>query len=138
MLVVVIAAALAPNAGIAAATSSCQYNNCNSTQNSFPWTYVVIGVAALVAAALVTLLLFRRRGGGETGAAGQTSPGPSREAGEEKAEPAPNEPSGAAEPAPEAYDEGTPDSSQPGGGAPASDDIDSLMDELDKISGNGN
>ncbi len=62
MLVVVLAAALTPNFGAVAAQSSCPYGNCTSgSGSSFPWTWLFIGLAIIIAAIILALLLISRR-----------------------------------------------------------------------------
>ncbi|MFZ0891801.1 MAG: hypothetical protein WAN77_05305, partial [Thermoplasmata archaeon] len=62
MLVVVLAAALTPNFGSVAAQSSCPYGNCTSGSGSaFPWTWLFVGLAIIIAAIILALLLISRR-----------------------------------------------------------------------------
>jgi hypothetical protein len=62
MLVVVLAAALTPNFGAVAAQSSCPYGNCTSGSGSaFPWTWLFVGLAIIIAAIILALLLISRR-----------------------------------------------------------------------------
>lgn len=129
MLAVVVAAALAPNTGAVAASSNCQYNDCTQQSSTFPWVWVGAALA-IVAAGLITLLLLRRRRGGESEPeGGRLPPGGSEPAS------APTEPEAPA--TGPVYDEGLPDQppAEETSLPPASEDIDSLMNELDKISG---
>ncbi|MGP8072750.1 MAG: hypothetical protein ACLPZM_06440 [Thermoplasmata archaeon] len=161
MLATLVAAALSPNIGAVPVQAACQYSNCSSgTSSPFPW-WIVGVIAVLIVALLAAYLIFGRRrppaqGGkgpaaweppagaaaGGAGAGGATTP---------TSPAAPSTPEG---PAP-SYIE-TPDDIGSGlpevasaaavGGAAAGGatgaaagedepDIDSLMAELDKISG---
>lgn len=154
MLAVVIAAALAPNTGLAAAQSNCTYGQCPSSSNSVPiWEWATIGAVVVLAALVGLFMLMRRRRGPPPPGGGAVAAGPVP-------------PSGAAGPSavPEPFSEApmppTPGSPAPyletdedvgtapptlgtpssAGGAAAGrsetePDIDSLMAELDKISG---
>ncbi|HEV2166858.1 MAG TPA: hypothetical protein VGS23_07800 [Thermoplasmata archaeon] len=129
MLGVIVAAALAPNTGAVAAQSSCQYNNCTASTGISPWVWVGAALV-IVAAGIATFLLLARRGrsGGGSAEAGAGTPptgGASESAGATEA-------AGSGE----AYDEGIPEPMAPDAGtpSPADSDIDSLMNELDKIS----
>ncbi len=155
MLVTVVAAGLAPTVGGVVAQSSCQYGDCSSGSASpFPWWIVAVVIAVFVVAALLGLLLFRRRPpsqpsppeaweppAGASAAAAPTAGAPP---------PPPVAPAGTVAPAPRAaapaYVETAEDVGQvppaaaagAGAGAAAGEaepDIDSLMAELDKISG---
>ncbi len=156
MLAVVIAAALSPNTGVVQAQTNAQYNQSPSSTVS-PYLYVGIGVAVALAALLVALLLMGRRrrrppsppppqlwqGGpsAPTTAAAVAPPPPSP--------PPPSPPPPAAHPAyletPEDVGQAAPTGpivgtgvgagAAAGAGAEAEPDIDSLMAELDKISG---
>ena len=140
-----VAVALLPNSGWVAAAATCQYGSCDSTSGSTIsslW-YAVLAVLVLVAIALGVLLLRRRRrapagpvepwSGDESGGAVGGAEGP---------EAANVVPEGAGAP----YMEMPTDvGAQPpamaasagaaAGGAAEEGDIDSLMQELDKISG---
>jgi hypothetical protein len=62
MLGTVVAAGLAPTIGAVAAQSNCQYAICNSGSTTpFPWWIVAVVLAVFVLAALLGLMLFRRR-----------------------------------------------------------------------------
>jgi hypothetical protein len=63
MLGTVIAAGVAPAIGAVTAQANCQYGACPSTGGSspFPWWIVAVVLAIVVVAALVGLMLFRRR-----------------------------------------------------------------------------
>ncbi len=141
MLGVIVAAVVAPASGAVQATSSCQYGDCQTSTAPFPWIYVIVPVVAILVIAGAVLYLRMRGGGGSAGGGSGTgggAPEPSalddRAASTDGTKEAPPE-AGPTEP----YDESAPE--PPSGGAPAapapSDDIDSLMDELDKLSGPG-
>lgn len=107
----------------------CESNICTQQTSTLPWVWV--GAAfAIIAAAMVTLLLLRRRRGGESEPEGGRLP------------PGGSEPAAAAT-EPEArstgpvYDEGLPDQppAEDTSVPPPSEDIDSLMNALDRISG---
>jgi hypothetical protein len=153
MLAVVLAAALAPNTGAIPAQSSCQYGTCPSSTTPFPW-WIVGVIAVIVAAIAIGLLLLTRRRRPPTGTpAAWTPPAGSTGAVEGAATP-PAGPSGGTGASP-AYLETPEDVGQslpPVGAAAAAGaaggaaagaaasgeeepDIDSLMAELDKISG---
>jgi len=151
LLVLLLALALIPNTGALPAAANCQYGGCESTSSTSSglW-YGLLAALVIVAAALGVLLLMRRRrarpGGpgpvepwaGESGAvaatAGPEGPSPSVE----PMDVAPEVPPGAS-----AYTEGPEDvgavAATGAAAAPAAEsgeaDIDSLMQELDKISG---
>jgi hypothetical protein len=144
MLVVILAAALAPNTGAIPAQSNCQYGACSSSTTPFP--YWIIGViAVLVAAALIALLLFTRRRRPPASTAPEAWAGPAAGAGAGAAAAPPAPPGGAsAEYIETDTDVGQslpPVGAAAAGGAAAGaaaeeePDIDSLMAELDKISG---
>lgn len=139
MLLVILAAALAPNTGAISADSSCQYGNCTQSNPGIPiWLWGAIGgiILAAVLAAVFLLYFRRRRGGASTAGRIESEMGPTAgaAAGTEAAEmpaymetesdigaaPAVLPPAGAGAPAPAAGEE---------------PNIDSLMDELDRISG---
>jgi hypothetical protein len=148
LFALVVGLAILPNTGAVPAQSSCQYGVCtNSTASNTTW-YVVIGVLLLIFLALAILIL---RGRQRTSTSPQEwEPGPSASAG-------PNGPSadipdgattgalaGAGAGVAAAYVESPEDVAVPAAGAAAAGgaaasgeepDIDSLMAELDKISG---
>lgn len=154
MVLVVVLAALVPNTGLVAAQSNCQYSSCStSSGNGSPivW-YAALGLLIVVAAVLGALLYLRRRRGG--GGAGPVEPWTASDAGATAAaapamgevEPPvmPSEPPSVPPGAGAAYLEGPDDvgaapvappspATTPAAGGEA--DIDSLMQELDKISG---
>jgi hypothetical protein len=169
MLVVVLAAALTPNFGSVAAQSSCPYGNCTSGSGSaFPWTWLFVGLAIIIAAIILALLLISRRrrnppaatqpwvpggagGAGGTGGAGG-GPGSPPSTGTTGATGTGSGTVGGAAPAyvETASDVGTVPAAAAGAGAGAAGgaaagyaegsaagggDIDSLMAELEKISG---
>jgi hypothetical protein len=152
MLALVLAAALSPNSGAVPAQtgSGCQYGACPASTSSFPW-WIVGVIAVLVAAALVALLLLaRRRRPPATGAPEAWAP-PAGTAGAAAAGASPPPPGPGASPAyletPEDVGASMPavgaaaavgaGAGAAAGAAAAEDepDIDSLMAELDKISG---
>ncbi len=64
MLLVVVAAALTPNFGTVSAQSSCPYGNCTSgSGSSFPWTELFLALAVILAALILAMLAvyYRRR-----------------------------------------------------------------------------
>jgi hypothetical protein len=162
MVLIVVAAGLVPNTGVVAAQSNCQYASCSTPANSttpVTW-YVALGVLALIAVVLGIILLMRRRPGGGSGskpveewsgaevggsAAAVAGAGPTPT--EIEAPSAPSAPPSVPPGAGAAYIEGPEDvAASPvlpavavgaGAGAAAGGeaDIDSLMQELDKISG---
>ena len=154
ILSIVLVAALPTNTGAVPADTSCQYASCQSTSSTstpVAW-YALLGVLVLIAVALGLVLLMRRRrsgggaravepwsgaGGPESGAVAEAAPamGADAMAGPEYA---PSVPPGAGA----AYTENPEDvgAAAAEGGAMAAPaegeaDIDSLMQELDKISG---
>lgn len=143
VLAILVGAGLLPNTGAVPASASCPYGNC-STSSSSPvplWLYGVLGALLIVAAVLAVFLLRRRKtppGGPVAAWSGEAGPaeGPSGPEG-----PAVEE--GVAGPAAAGatYIEGPEDvgHAPPVSEAPAApkgeEDIDSLMKELDKISG---
>jgi hypothetical protein len=71
LLAVIVATSLAPVTGALPAQSTCQYGNCSSPSNSTPlWAWAAVGGFIILIAALIALLLIRnrRRGGGASGA----------------------------------------------------------------------
>lgn len=140
MLAVVISAALAPNTGAVPAQSSCQYGNCAQPQTISPYVYAAIGVVVVLAALLATLFLMRRRRGGGAARFAEAPPPPpppppEGEVYSEGMEGLPPVQPEYMEPPVEAVAgaEVLPPAGPPPGAGEA--DIDSLMDELDKISG---
>jgi hypothetical protein len=151
MLAIVIAAAFTPNFGTVSAQSSTPYNQPASSPSGLS-TYAWLGIAAviIIAALLLALFLMSRRRGRPTppagargaepweGGAPSTGPGSSPAGG-------PPGPSPAYLETPEDVGSAPPPVSAPaagaaagaGAGAPKEEeaDIDSLMAELDKISG---
>jgi hypothetical protein len=149
MLAVVIAAALVPNAGAVPATSNCPYSPCSTSPATVPaWEIASIG-AIVVLGLLIGLFLVmrRRRRPPAEGVVVAAAPGGGPPAG--AMEPAPTAPS-PEEISSAAYVEtpedvgtpppplGTPPAAAGAGAAASAEsepDIDSLMAELDKISG---
>jgi len=154
MLGTVVAAGLAPTIGAVAAQSNCQYSQCPAGSSTpFPWWIVGVVLVVLILAAILGVLLFRRRPPTSPPAAEAWEP-PSGASG---AGPAPPSPPAAAPAvvagavaggaaAPVANYVETPDDigetppavvggAAAAGAAAQEPDIDSLMAELDKISG---
>jgi len=159
MLATLVAAALSPNIGAVPAQSNCQYTTCTSgTSTPFPW-WIVGVIAVIVVALLAAYLTFGRRrppsGGGKGPAAweppagasaggaapteGPTTPAsPAAPAGGEAGAPPyleTPEDVGAVLPAVGAGAAGGAAAGTAAAGAEEEPDIDSLMAELDKISG---
>lgn len=147
MLGVVVAAAFLPNAGAVPATSNCTYGQCPSSSGLSPLELASIGAIVVVGLLVGILVLMRRRRPPATPLSPYSAGSAPPPAAVMPAAPPP--PSG---PAAESYVEGPDDVSTPppvlvapgaapaaaAGPAPAADsepDIDSLMAELDKISG---
>ncbi|HEV8050010.1 MAG TPA: hypothetical protein VGP88_05405 [Thermoplasmata archaeon] len=135
----VVAGALGPATGTVAAASSCQYGTCTSTGPGL-LTYGVAAIVALIILLIAAALIYYRRRGG-------SQPPPSSGAGGVAAWEGPGGPESPApgEVTPE-YIEGPGDTAVAAGvagaavgGAVAAEaepaDIDSLMGELDRISG---
>ena len=134
--------AFLPNTGAIPASSSCTYGSCSSTAPATPTSwFILLGALIIVAAALGVLLFMRRRR--PPTASGSVEPWSGPTAGAAAAGPA----AGATMPTdggPSAdYIETDSDVAAPHpevsepteGGAEGGGDIDSLMQELDKISG---
>jgi type IV secretory pathway VirB10-like protein len=157
MLAVVVAAGLTPNAGLVQAQSNSQYNQSPSSSGLSPWVWGAIAIVAVAVILLAALIALRRR---RPPAAAPPPPMAAWQAGPSAptAPAAPPAPPAAPPPpaAAPAYletpeDVGVPPPSVPvskvaaaGAGAAAAGaagaveaepDIDSLMAELDKISG---
>ncbi len=141
LLGLVIAAALAPNTGALPAQTSCPYGVCSSGQpSSFLWTGILIGLVAVAAILAVIVVLRRRRSRPPPGPAEPWSgaaPGAAAAAVPVAAPPPP--PAGAPYlETPEDVGHPIPPvapTAAPAAGEAAEPDIDSLMRELDKISG---
>ena len=148
MLGVLLAGAVAPNTGAVPVDTQCPYGVCPApTNNLLPWE-IAFAVLVLVAIALALLIILRRRRGGRGGAPGPVEPWSGRAPPAGAEGPQPPSAVDAAVPAAGAAayletpeDFGTPPptvagpvvpSPPPAEGAEA--DIDSLMQELDKIS----
>jgi H+/Cl- antiporter ClcA len=152
MLGTVVAAGLSPTLGAVAAQSNCQYSQCQaSTAAPFPW-WIVVVIVVVVLAVLIALLLLRRRPPAASTAAPEAWQPPEGAAGGGPMAPsaAPVVVAGVAAAPAAAYVETPEDVGQSlpavaagaaaGGAAGAAtgegeQDIDSLMAELDKISG---
>lgn len=145
MLIVVVTAAIAPNTGAVPAVSNCQYNTCPSSSPPTPWLLygTVIGailVAALAAFLLLTGRLRRRRPPAEPEDEGEAPAGVTRPRAPPP-EPYSEEPEAVADDTQPVYSEEPPaetgeppaDTSGGGGNGGSVDDIDSLMNELEKI-----
>lgn len=164
LLALLLAAALAPGTGALPAQSDCQYGNCTTSQNPTPlWAWAAVGAFLLLLAALIAILLVRHRRRGGGGAPGAPPPeatfapqggappfGPEDGALPAAAVAAPAAMGGAAAPAYVETEEdvAAPPTIMPSAPAPAAPaaappapegseepNIDSLMDELDRISG---
>lgn len=142
MLVVAIAAAWAPNAGALPAQVSCQYGICTSTQSGIQAWQIALVVLLILIALIVAVLLLRRRRPPEAAAVEPWS-GPAYP-GEAAPESAVVPEGAAAPPGPAPYletpeDVGTPmpepAAPTPPAAPPGGADIDSLLKELDTISG---
>jgi hypothetical protein len=147
----VVLLALLPNTGAIPASSTCSYGSCPSTAPATPisW-YILLAVLIIVAVALGVLLLLRRRNPPTAAASVEPWSGPTAgaatggaTAGATDGATLPTDGGPAA-----AYIESDSDVAQPhpevadaaagaaaGGAAEGGGDIDSLMQELDKISG---
>jgi hypothetical protein len=147
MLAVVIAAALVPNAGAVPASSNCPYGNCSSSPATIPvWELASIGAIIVLGLLIGLFLLMRRRRppAEEAPAAYAAGGAPPAGAVEQGPSSAPEDMSAAAY-VETADDVGTapPSIAAPaaaagagaGAAAESEPDIDSLMAELDKISG---
>jgi hypothetical protein len=154
MLAVVVAAGLAPNTGAVPAQTTTQYNQSPSSSGTSPWVYAAIAAIAVVALLVAALVLMRRRRPPAAAAPPMQvwgGPGaPSAPTAPAAPPPSPSPPPPAAAPAP-AYLETPEDvgvapppvpvskaaaaAGAGGAAAEAEPDIDSLMAELDKISG---
>jgi hypothetical protein len=152
MLATVVAAALSPNIGSVAAQSTCQYNNCQSGSSTpFPWWIVGVIILIIVGLILAYLIFGRRRPPSKSSSPPSTwEPPAGASAGGAVAPAAPPASGGGAAPpyleTPEdvgaslpAVGAGAAAGGVAAGGAAAATeeepDIDSLMAELDKISG---
>ena len=150
LLALLLAAALSPNTGLVAASSNCApYNTCPSSSPAFPWWIVAVVVLIVAAALIAALLLMRRRRPPRAAIQGwqEAAPAPAPGAAPPPGATAP--PTGAAYiETPEDVGHAPPDATTVAAGAagaaaaaPAAaaaegePDIDSLMAELDKISG---
>jgi hypothetical protein len=150
LLALLVAAGLSPNTGAISASTNCGiYNNCPSSSPAFPWWIVAVVVLLVVAALIAALVLMRRRRPPAAGAPVQPWQGAPA------TPPAGGAPPGATSPSyletPEDVGTALPDAgliaagaagAGAAAGAAASEDaaegepdIDSLMAELDKISG---
>jgi hypothetical protein len=141
VIAAVLLLAFLPNTGAIPADTSCPYGNCPTTDNG-PATlwYVLLGALVLVAAALGAVLLLRRRRSPTPPEAVEAWSGPTSGAAGGP-EGAPEGPSSGVAPdyleSPEDVGHAPPAVPGAEGAAPSEGgaDIDSLMQELDKISG---
>ena len=146
MLAILVAAALSPNTGAVSAQSNCQYGSCPASSPAFPWWIVAVVVAVVVVALLALLFVMRARRPPTSGgtltpwSAGSPPPGASPPSSPPAAAPAYLETAEDVGHAPPAVS--VPAAGAAAGGAAAGTaaaegepDIDSLMAELDKISG---
>ena len=129
MLAFVVAASLAPDTGTVAADSSCPYGNCNPAPTQPFWhtslgilLLSLLAVAAVVAAA-AAILLWRR---------GRAPPKPEETYPPEGAE-RPSEAAATEEEPPPPEEPDLPDV-----GPPPSDDVDGLLEDLERLTRNGN
>lgn len=154
VLAILVTAGLLPNTGAFPASASCPYNNCStpSTSTATPlWLWAVLGVLVVAALVLAVFLLRRPRSppssgpvtawSGESPEAGAAAVGPEGPAGPEGA-PSEGTPGAGAAYLESPEDVGHAPPVVPAAGAAAAgaaaggeEDIDSLMQELDKISG---
>ncbi len=139
MLATVLAAALSPNIGAVPAQTSCQYGTCPAaTTSTFPWWIVGVIIALVAALVLAYLLVGRRRRPPKGRAPTAVPPAPPSGAAT-GAPPAPPAPSHPYIETPEDVGAAMPAMAGAGAGAAAGaegePDIDALMAELDKISG---
>lgn len=150
MVGVIVAVALSPNTGAVPAQSSCQYNQCVGGTGLPWWAFAAIVILILVALAAALILLRRRRtpprgglkpadipSGPTAGASGGATPPPSTRPAYLET---PDDVGGAlpAVTAPAVSGSVAATAAGAGAGAAAAGDepdIDSLMAELDKISG---
>lgn len=151
MLAVVVVAALVPNAGTVSAASNCPYGNCPPTSSSFPaWEIASIGAIIVLGLLVGLFVLMRRRrpppsegmaaagGSGGVPPSGATQTGPGGPYTEENTATSYVEtPEDVAGPQPNLVGPavGAAGGAAAGAGAESEPDIDSLMAELDKISG---
>jgi hypothetical protein len=148
MLAVIVAAALVPNAGAIPASSSCQYNQCPHSSTTPAWEIASIGAIVVLGLLVGLFVLMRRRrppanesvpASAATGGAGPG--GPSGPSGPDLGAPAYVErPEDIGTPPPTLQTPAAPAAAAGGAagaaaGSEAEPDIDSLMAELDKISG---
>ncbi|HZY70333.1 MAG TPA: hypothetical protein VFF67_05065 [Thermoplasmata archaeon] len=140
MLVVAVAAAWVPNAGALPAQVSCQYGVCTNSQTGIQAWQIALVVLLILIALIVAVLLLRRRRPPEGAPEPWSGPAYPGEAAPEGAvapeQPAVMPPSAAYLETPE--DVGTPmpePAVPPAAPAPGGADIDSLLKELDTISG---
>lgn len=151
MLAVVVAAAISPNVGAVSTASNCPYNTCASSPAGTPtWEYASIAAVVVLALLVGLFVLMRRRRPPREEAAGESiapwSGPPSPPTGATQEAPMPPVPPSSAQ---SSYVETpddvgvapptlTPGPAAAAATAPAAEgepDIDSLMAELDKISG---
>jgi hypothetical protein len=152
MLAVVVVAALVPNAGAVPAASNCPYGNCPPSTTSFPaWEIASIGAIIVLGLLVGLFVLMRRRrqpppeGMAAEGGAGGAPPSGAMHSGPSPSYPEEGTASAYVE-TPEDVASPPPDLAAPvvgatgaaagaGAAAESEPDIDSLMAELDKISG---
>ncbi|MCI4351210.1 MAG: hypothetical protein L3K15_06830 [Thermoplasmata archaeon] len=137
MLGVIIAAGLSPNTGAAPAQTTCPYGVCPTASNGIASWEIALVVIILLAAALLAVLLLRRRNrGGPPGEAPSGAMGPSIAGGPGMT---PLEPPIIAPYVETPEDIGAPPVAPPAPPVPpptdGEGDIDSLLKELDTISG---
>jgi hypothetical protein len=150
MLAVIVAAGLSPQTGAVSAQGNCEYNQCVAGTGLQWWVFAAIAILIVAALAAALVLLRRRRppppsgvpaagaaGGPTVGAMGGTSPPPApapeyMEMPEDVGMTLPAAASATVAGAPPPPPTAPP---PPPPGAAGEQDIDSLMAELDKISG---
>jgi hypothetical protein len=141
ILATVVAGALGPASGTVSAASSCQYGTCTSSGPGL-LTYGVAAIVALIILLIAAALIYyRRRGGGRAPPAAAGGAVAAWEGPTGPESPAPGEvtPSYMEGPDDRGYEEGAAPAAGAATGAAAAEaepaDIDSLMGELDRISG---
>ncbi|MGI0132861.1 MAG: hypothetical protein ACREDK_07230 [Thermoplasmata archaeon] len=145
-LLLIVVATIAPATGALPAQTNCPYGNCTPVGTDYTTYYIGIAIAAVLVAIIATFFLFRRRGRSPPSASQEESYG-GGPGGEYAAPEGPTPPSAAPGPeaayleSPEDIGASTPSVAAPAAaagaaaGAEGESDIDSLMQELDRISG---
>ena len=141
-LLLIVVAAVAPSTGAVPSQTSCPYGNCVSVSPDYTWYYVGIGVVLALVAAVALILLMRRRRSPPPGPDQSESPYGEAPGGAMAPE-GPEPPSAGAAYLETPEDVGAPapavaPAAAAGASAGATEgeaDIDSQMQELDRISG---